>query len=254
MGLAPAFPPQAILKISVSLAPVRNINIAIDGFAGCGKSTTAREVARQLGYLYIDTGAMYRAVSLYFLRNGIPFEQDNPHIAEALSRITLDFAPTPDGKGREITLNGERVEAQIRTPEVSAAVSPVSVHKAVRQELVRQQQRMALHKGVVMDGRDIGTVVLPGAELKIFMTATPEARAERRLEEMQAKGQAANREQVLHNLLERDRIDSSREEGPLRQAEDALLLDTTLLSIPEQVESVLELAKAQIFAVNSVSA
>jgi cytidylate kinase len=220
---------------------MKKINIAIDGYAGCGKSTTAKAVARNLNYTYIDTGAMYRAVSLYLLRAHVPFEEESPALAAALGQIALDFIHLPDCS-REITLNGERVEPEIRKPEVSDVVSQVSKHRSVRAALVREQQRMAQQGGVVMDGRDIGTVVLPGAELKVFMTANIDVRTSRRQAELREKGIEQAPEEIRRNLLERDRIDTSRTESPLRQAEDAILIDTTHIEIPEQVRLVCELA------------
>jgi CMP/dCMP kinase len=219
------------------------INIAIDGFAGCGKSTTAKRVAACLNYTYIDSGAMYRAVTLYFLRHGIDFSSESPEMKAALDDIHLEFVSTPDGSGREMHLNGESVEEAIRTPEVSDAVSPVSVHPMVRRAMVSQQQRMGEQKGVVMDGRDIGTVVFPDAELKVFMTADMQVRARRRQEELARKGIEWDIAHVIENLSERDRIDSTRKEGPLRKAGDAIEIDTTFIEIDEQVDQVCELAR-----------
>jgi cytidylate kinase len=222
---------------------LERINIAIDGHAGCGKSTTAREVARRLGYLYIDTGAMYRAVTLHFLRNQVPFEEETPEMRKALDDLKIDFVV--EGEKREVCLNGERVEGEIRSPEVSASVSQASVHPMVRRELVAQQQRMAKQKGVVMDGRDIGTVVLPEAELKVFMTASTEIRAKRRQQELKEKGVDWSLEKIIENLEQRDRIDASRKEGPLKKAEDAIEIDTSHINISEQVERVLKLAESR---------
>jgi cytidylate kinase len=222
---------------------LERINIAIDGHAGCGKSTTAREVARRLGYLYIDTGAMYRAVTLHFLRNQVPLEEETPEMRKALDDLKIDFVV--EGEKREVCLNGERVEGEIRSPEVSASVSQASVHPMVRRELVAQQQRMAKQKGVVMDGRDIGTVVLPEAELKVFMTASTEIRAKRRQQELKEKGVDWSLEKIIENLEQRDRIDASRKEGPLKKAEDAIEIDTSHINISEQVERVLKLAESR---------
>ncbi len=225
---------------------MKKINIAVDGYAGCGKSSTAKQVAQKLNYLFIDSGAMYRAVSLYFLRNGVNYETDGPEVRAALKDIYIDFVPKAGQAFPEVRLNGEAVENEIRTPEISAIVSPVSVLRSVREEMVAQQQRMGLNKGVIMDGRDIGTVVFPDAELKVFMTADIELRARRRLKEMASKGLQAKLEEVVHNLQERDHIDSSREVGPLRQAEDAIVIDTTYLQLEDQIERVYQLALARI--------
>lgn len=224
------------------------INIAIDGYAGTGKSTTAKEVARRLGYLYIDTGAMYRAVTLYFLNEKIPFDLETKALQDALINLEIDFINGQANGKRSVTLNGRIVEQEIRTPEVNGAVSPVSTLVPVRHALVAQQQRMALRKGVVMDGRDIGTVVLPDAELKVFMTANMDIRAKRRLAEMEAKGMKSTWEEVKANLIERDRIDSSRSEGPLKKADDAIEIDTSHLQIEEQIEKILDLANKLISA------
>lgn len=226
---------------------MRQITIAIDGYAGCGKSTTAKRVADTLGYTYIDSGAMYRAVTLYFLQHHVPFDSENLEMLEALTHIHLEFVPSLLGKP-EIHLNGENVESLIRTPAISNAVSPVSVHRSVRQAMVRQQQKMGERGGIVMDGRDIGTVVFPHAELKVFLSAQMEVRARRRQEELQEKGIDISLEEIMQNLRERDRTDSTRAESPLRQADDALVVDTSDCTIDEQVERVLALAKARISA------
>lgn len=214
------------------------INIAIDGYAGCGKSTTAREVARQLGYIYIDTGAMYRAVTLFLLRNGIPFDTESDALAAALPQINIEFGERNAEGERPIVLNGEPVESFIRRPDVSAAVSPVSTLVSVRKNLVAQQKRMAQRKGVVMDGRDIGTVVLPDAALKVFVTADIRIRVARRQVELEKKGIHWSAEEIRNNMETRDHIDSSREEGPLKQAADARVLDTSGLTITDQVNQV----------------
>jgi cytidylate kinase len=218
------------------------INIAIDGYAGTGKSSTAKEVARRLNYLYIDTGAMYRAVTLHFLRENIPFEKESASLQNSLQQLEIDFVNGQANGKRAVTLNGQIVEKEIRSLEVNKAVSPVSTLVPVRHALVAQQQRMALRKGVVMDGRDIGTVVLPDAELKVFMTANMDIRAKRRLAEMQAKGLTVSLEEVKTNLMERDKIDSSRSEGPLRKADDAIEIDTSYLQLEDQIEKILDLA------------
>ncbi len=226
---------------------VNKIIIAIDGFAGCGKSTTAKLVAQQLNYMYIDTGAMYRAVALYFLRNNIDFSAESPAMKDALDNIYIDLVRQDDSHFPITYLNGKNVEEEIRSPEISAIVSPVSVHRMVRKEMVAQQQRMGEDKSIVMDGRDIGTVVFPRAELKLFMTADIEIRAARRLQELKAKGIEIDHAEILRNLEERDHIDSTRKVGPLKQADDAIVIDTTTMSVAEQVEKVCSLAKALIY-------
>lgn len=222
---------------------MKNINIAIDGYAGCGKSTTAKRVADELGYVYIDTGAMYRAVTLFILENELPYHEENDKLEAALTNITLDFGKANEDGVREILLNDVPVEHKIRTPDVSAAVSPVSTLVSVRHMLVAQQKRMASRKGFVMDGRDIGTVVLPDADLKVFMTADMSIRVTRRRQELEAKGIFWTAEEIRHNMTERDRIDSSRSEGPLRKADDARELDTSGLTIDDQVRIVVEWAR-----------
>lgn len=211
---------------------MKKINIAIDGHSSCGKSTTSKILARKLAYKYIDTGAMYRAVTLYMIENDIDFK-DEEVLMDTLPKIQVDFRMDPE-KGNRTTLNGRDVEDDIRTMKVSALVSPVSTIPSVRRKLVEQQQVIAAGKGVVMDGRDIGTVVLPNAELKVFMTASLEARAKRRWEELKRKGQDISLEEVSRNLSERDRIDSGREDSPLKMADDAILLDTTGITIEDQ--------------------
>lgn len=225
---------------------MKDITIAIDGYAGCGKSSTAKEVAKKLGYLYIDSGAMYRAVSLHFWRHNIDFENESEELIEELENIYIDFNFGRNKPFPVVTLNGVEVEDEIRKPEISAIVSQVSVHKSVRREMVSQQRRLGEAGGVVMDGRDIGTVVFPNAELKVFMTASIDKRAERRLAELQSKGIPASLEDIKANLAQRDHIDSSREVGPLKQAPDAVLIDTTNLDFDEQVDLVCKLAKEKI--------
>lgn len=222
------------------------ITIAIDGHSGCGKSTTAKGVARKLGFLYIDSGSMYRAVTLYFLRHHIPFENDNPLLIKALSEIHLNFEVCPETGLPEVTLNGEKVESEIRKPEIAANVSPVAALPIVRKAMVKQQQQIGAGGGIVMDGRDIGTIVFPLAELKVFMTASVEVRAERRRKELATKGISQSLAEIIDNLSTRDKIDSSRSEGPLRRAEDAKEIDTGLFSIEEQIEIVYRWAKALI--------
>jgi cytidylate kinase len=217
---------------------MKKITIAIDGYSSCGKSTMAKDLAREIGYIYIDSGAMYRAVTLYSLRHGFftPDGINEEALRQALKDIRISFQLNPE-TGRPVThLNGENVENEIRTMEVSSHVSPIAALGFVREELVRQQQAMGREKGIVMDGRDIGTVVFPDAELKVFVTASPEIRAQRRYDELKAKGQEASFEEILHNVEERDRIDRSRAVSPLRQADDALLLDNSHLTIAEQKE------------------
>ena len=202
------------------------MTIAIDGYSACGKSTLAKAMARQLNYRYIDTGAMYRMVTLYFQRQGVDIE-DEAAVKNALDKLTVDFVP---GSNNAL-LNGEDVEAEIRGLAVSSFVSPVAAIPAVRRAMVAQQRRMGKDGRVVMDGRDIGTVVFPDAELKLFVTAELDTRTDRRLAELEAAGKTPTRQEVADNLLERDRIDSTREDSPLRKAEDAVLLDNTHLNL-----------------------
>lgn len=214
---------------------MKKIIVAIDGFSSCGKSTMAKELARETGYIYVDTGAMYRAVSLFCIRNDwmTDTQMDVPEIEKNISNIQLKFMTNEAGKV-EIYLNGENVENEIRTLQVANGASRVSTIGAVRRELVRQQQLMGLEKGIVMDGRDIGTVVFPQAELKIFLTATPEVRAQRRMDEMMAKGEVVSYNEVLANVRERDERDQNRTESPLRKADDAIVVDNTMLTPAEQ--------------------
>ncbi|MCZ2356687.1 MAG: (d)CMP kinase [Bacteroidia bacterium] len=221
---------------------MKKINIAIDGYAGCGKSTTAKLVAQKLHYLFVDSGSMYRAVTLYFIQNQVDIT-NLEQVKKALLDIHIVFKNNAQTHQREIYLNGICVEKEIRSLEVSNYVSEVSALKEVRVNMVKQQQRMGLHKGVVMDGRDIGTVVFPDAELKIFMTATLDARVQRRKLEFAEKGQSYSAAVLRENLLSRDEIDTTRQESPLRQAQDAYVLDTTSLSIDEQVNWVIEKAQ-----------
>ena len=212
------------------------IIIAIDGYSSCGKSTLAKGMASRLKYIYIDSGAMYRAVTLFFLRHNVSLD-DAEQTRQAVENITISF----NADIRTI-LNGEDVEKEIRRMEVSNHVSQVSALPAVRRALVRQQQAMGQQKGIVMDGRDIGTVVFPNAELKIFLTADPEKRVQRRFEELKSKGIKSSVEDVRQNLSQRDRIDSSREDSPLRQATDAIVIDNTQMTRDEQLAYALELA------------
>ena len=216
---------------------MKKITIAIDGHSSCGKSTMAKDLAREVGYVYVDTGAMYRSVTLFALRNGL-FNADGT-IKEAeleakMGDIRIDQRLVD---GKTVTfLNGEDVEREIRTLEVSNHVSPIATLAFVRTALVAQQQRMGANGGIVMDGRDIGTVVFPKAELKIFVTASAEVRAQRRYDELKQKGMEADYADILKNVQERDYIDSHREVSPLRQADDAILLDNSDMTIAEQKE------------------
>ena len=203
---------------------MKKIIIAIDGFSSCGKSTMAKDLAREIGYIYIDSGAMYRAVTLYALENGM-FEADHidtERLKKQIEQIKISFKLNPDTGRPDTYLNGTNVEDKIRTMEVSSHVSPIAALNFVREAMVAQQQEMGKEKGIVMDGRDIGTTVFPDAELKVFVTASPEIRAQRRYEELKAKGQAASYEEILENVKERDRIDTTRTVSPLRKAGDAV--------------------------------
>lgn len=215
----------------------QNFVIAIDGFSSCGKSTVAKALAKKLNFVFVDSGAMYRAVTLYFLRNNIDVG-DADKINQAIADIQLDFIPDTDQT--RIFLNNEDVSDAIRTMEVSGMVSEVSAIKEVRHAMVAQQQQLGAKRNIVMDGRDIGTTVFPQANLKIFMTADPLVRAERRYAELAAKGDALTMEEVIKNLAHRDHIDSTREESPLRQAEDAIVLDNSFLNQEQQLDFVLE--------------
>lgn len=218
---------------------MKKITIAIDGHSSCGKSTMAKELARRLGYIYVDTGAMYRSVTLYALRHGL-IADDGAVDAGALERempnIHVIFILNEETGKPEACLNGENVEKEIRSLEVSSHVSPVAALPFVRTAMVAQQQLMGQGGGVVMDGRDIGTVVFPNAELKVFVTASAEVRAQRRYDELKEKGMPADFADILKNVQERDYIDSHREVSPLRQADDAILLDNSHMTIPEQNE------------------
>ncbi len=223
---------------------VKKINIAIDGFSSCGKSTMAKGLAKELGYTYIDTGAMYRAAALHAIRNGWMTEEgmDVEAIRESMSQLDISFRK--DAKGDQNTyLNGENVENEIRSLEVSNGASRISTLPFVRSTLVNLQQKMAEKGGVVMDGRDIGTVVMPDAELKIFLTASPEVRANRRFKEMQEKGENPKYEDVLQNVIERDQRDTTREASPLRKAADAIELDNSYMNVQEQFDWALEQVK-----------
>lgn len=216
---------------------MKKITIAIDGFSSCGKSTMAKDLAKEIGYIYVDTGAMYRSVTLYALRHNL-FNADGTIREEELQAqmkdINISFQLNKETGRPDTYLNGENVENDIRTMEVSSHVSPIATLPFVRKALVEQQQRMGAEKGIVMDGRDIGTVVFPNAELKIFVTASAEVRAQRRYDELKAKGMEADFADILKNVQERDYIDSHRETSPLRKADDALELDNSQLTIAEQ--------------------
>lgn len=216
---------------------MKKIVIAIDGYSSCGKSTMAKDLAREVGYIYVDTGAMYRAVTLFAMRNGMFDADDNideARLKALLPDVKLTFKLNSETKLPEVCLNGECVERDIRTLEVSQHVSPIAALPFVREKLVEQQQAMGKEKGIVMDGRDIGTVVFPDAELKIFVTASAEIRAQRRFKELEAKGMPANFDEILQNVEQRDYIDTHRETSPLRQADDALVLDNSHLTIADQ--------------------
>jgi len=216
----------------------KNLVIAIDGYSSCGKSTLAKALAKKLGFIYVDSGAMYRAVTLYFLRNNIDVSNDAT-VTDALQHIELNFH-SRDYESH-ITLNGEEVSDEIRLMPVSQNVSEVSAHKIVRHEMVKQQQRMGKSKNIVMDGRDIGTTVFPHSPLKFFMTADPKIRAERRFKELESKGNnLTTLEEVFENLAHRDYADTTRKESPLVRANDAIILDNTNLTQEEQLNFAIE--------------
>jgi cytidylate kinase len=217
---------------------MKKITIAIDGFSSCGKSTMAKDLAKVLGYIYVDTGAMYRSVTLYALRNGLINEEgiNTEKLAEKMNDIHITFVFNPETGRPDTYLNGELVEKEIRSIEVSNQVSPIAAIPFVREAMVEQQKKMGENKGVVMDGRDIGTVVFPNAELKIFVTASAEVRAQRRYDELKAKGMEADFDDILKNVQERDYLDSHREISPLRKADDAIELDNSFMTIDEQNE------------------
>lgn len=226
---------------------MKKITIAIDGHSSCGKSTMAKDLAREVGYVYVDTGAMYRSVTLYALRNGIFKEVrgengevkdviDEEALRQQMPNIQISFKFNVETGRPDTYLNGKLVEDKIRTMEVSNHVSPIATLGFVREAMVAQQQQMGKDKGVVMDGRDIGTVVFPDAELKIFVTASAEVRAQRRYDELKGKGMEADFDEILKNVQERDYIDSHREVSPLKKADDAIELDNSHMTIPEQKE------------------
>ncbi len=216
----------------------KKIIIAIDGFSSCGKSTFAKSIAARLGYIFIDTGAMYRAVTLYALEHGAIRSgiADEERIVALLPEIAITFRFNPQRGASDIYVNGDLVEGKIRTIEVSNCVSAVSSIREVREKLVAMQQQMGERRGVVMDGRDIGTVVFPDAELKIYMTADPKVRAERRYAELRAKGDEVSFDEVLDNVISRDKADMSRAISPLRKADDAVVLDNSRMTVGEQME------------------
>ena len=222
---------------------MKKITIAIDGHSSCGKSTMAKDLAREVGYVYVDTGAMYRSVTLYALRNGLFPEDDSIDTAaleQQMPQIQISFKFNPETGRPDTYLNGECVEKEIRSLEVSNHVSPIAAIPFVRTAMVAQQQQMGKDKGVVMDGRDIGTTVFPDAELKVFVTASAQVRAQRRYDELKAKGMPADFDDILKNVEERDYIDSHREVSPLRKADDAILLDNSDMTIPEQKQWLLD--------------
>ncbi|WP_025739860.1 (d)CMP kinase [Aquimarina pacifica] len=226
----------------------KNIIIAIDGHSSTGKSTVAKQLAKALGYIYVDTGAMYRAVSLYAMRKNFinEFTFDKEALEQDLPAINITFEMNPEKGLAEVLLNGENVEHIIRTLAVSKHVSKIAAISKVRKKLVEQQQKMGVNKGIVMDGRDIGTVVFPDAELKLFMTATAKDRAERRFIELKERGEDVTYEAVLKNVVNRDHIDSTRKDSPLRKAEDAIKIDNSNLTLQEQFDHILQIAKTAI--------
>ncbi|SDL59304.1 cytidylate kinase [Salinimicrobium catena] len=226
----------------------KKITIAIDGFSSTGKSTVAKQLAKELGYVYVDTGAMYRAVTLYALRKNYISENnlDRDALVKELSLIKLKFIFNPEVGFGEMYLNGENVEKEIRQMEVSEYVSKIAAIPEVREMLVAQQQQMGKEKGIVMDGRDIGTVVFPDAELKIFMTASAEERAQRRFKELSERGEEVTYKEVLRNVQERDHLDTTREDSPLVKASDAKEIDNSHLALTGQFEKILELYNAAI--------
>ena len=230
---------------------MKKITIAIDGHSSCGKSTMAKDLAREVGYVYVDTGAMYRSVTLYALRHGLfkdeptangaqPIAIDEAELQKQVPNIQISFRFNPETGRPDTYLNGELVEQEIRSMEVSNRVSPIAALGFVREAMVAQQQQMGKDKGVVMDGRDIGTVVFPDAELKVFVTASAEVRAQRRYDELKGKGMEADFDEILKNVQERDYIDSHREVSPLRKADDAIELDNSNMTIAEQKQWLLE--------------
>jgi len=216
----------------------KKITIAVDGYSSCGKSTLAKALAKKLGYIFIDTGAMYRGITLYCMRNQLirNTKPEQEAIEKELPQISLTFIYNPTTDSNDLLLNGENVEKQIRMPDVAANVSKIAALKSVRKKLVDEQRKIGENGGIVMDGRDIGSVVFPDAELKLFVTASPEIRAERRLKELREKGIEISLDEVIANLMERDLLDSTREESPLIQTDDAIVIDTTHCTREEQLD------------------
>ncbi len=233
---------------------MKKINIAIDGVSSSGKSTMAKDLAKIIGYIYIDSGAMYRAVTLYCLQNQLINDDkkiDEEKLREQLPNIHIEFKLNSETGKPDTYLNGQNVEAEIRGMEVSSLVSPVSAIGFVRKEMVKQQQAMSLNKGVVMDGRDIGTVVFPDAELKIFVTASPELRAKRRMDELRMRGNNdTTYEEVLENIKYRDHHDRNRAESPLRKADDAIELDNSSINIEQQLQWAVDMYHQTIEEIN----
>lgn len=227
---------------------MKPIIIAIDGFSSTGKSTLAKELAKKLHYIYVDTGAMYRAVTFFAMQNDMIKESklDTNSLTNALQNVHLSFVWNDEKQLAEMYLNSQNIENEIRSLEVSQNVSQVASLSAVRSKLVEQQQEMGKNKGLVMDGRDIGTVVFPEAEVKLFMTASPEIRTKRRFDELTAKGDSVSFEAIYTNVTERDYMDSNREDSPLRKATDAIEIDNSHLSRAEQLEKVLQIIQEKI--------
>ncbi len=226
----------------------KKITIAIDGYSSTGKSTLAKQIAQALNYLYIDTGAMYRAVTYYALQNNLIGKDffDKKQLIKDLDHLKIEFRYNPESKSAEMFLNGKNIEKEIRGMEVSNYVSQIAAVPEIREKLVEQQRKIGKNKGVVMDGRDIGSVVFPDAELKIFMTASPQVRAQRRFDELQSKGEQVTYEEVLKNVIHRDKIDSSRSASPLVKTDDAIEIDNSDLTREEQFEKVLKLARERL--------
>ncbi len=222
---------------------MKRIIIAVDGFSSCGKSTMAKDLAREIGYIYVDTGAMYRAVTLFAIRNECFVDDkkvDTDKLEQKMNDISISFRLNPETGRPDTYLNNENVEKEIRAMEVSSKVSPIAAIPFVRKVLVKQQQKMGEAKGIVMDGRDIGTTVFPDAELKIYVTASAEVRAQRRYDELKVKGTPADFDDILKNVTERDYIDTHREVSPLRKADDAMLLDNSNMTIAQQKQWLLD--------------
>lgn len=231
----------------------KKIIIAIDGYSSTGKSTVAKQLARSLNYIYVDTGAMYRSIALYAMRKSYINTDhfDEEALVRCLPEIEIRFEVNPETGKAEALLNNENVEKEIRTLDVSRHVSKIAAVSAVRRKLVEQQQQMGKDKGVVMDGRDIGTVVFPDAELKLFMTATAKDRAERRFLELKERGEQVTYEDVLKNVVNRDHIDSTRKDSPLRKAEDAITIDNSNLTLEEQFSRIFEISLSKIKEVST---